>query len=242
MAEKTLNPIFESMDVEEEVKYQLQETFEKAVLAEATKMIEEHLEEKLTEEKERLEEAYNEKVEMLTESMDAYLDTVVEEFISENASTYEAEINEETVKTLLGMFDKMLSVAGVDMIALKEGIDRVNEETEDRIKELEEKVADMADKLVEARKEGEKYLKTGIINEMKEGLTILEAEKFEKLADMVPFEKSDAYLEKLETIKESIIDSRDEDFQMEENVKLPGDIFKEKQVKPEEVLDFSKYI
>jgi Asp-tRNA(Asn)/Glu-tRNA(Gln) amidotransferase C subunit len=45
----------------------------------------------------------------------------------------------------------------------------------------------------------------GIIAEMKEGLSIVEAEKFEKLANLVEFTKDEAFAEKLTVIKESVI-------------------------------------
>ena len=50
----------------------------------------------------------------------------------------------------------------------------------------------------------EKLLKSGIILELKEGLSLVEAQKFERLANIVDFSSSEKYLEKLQTIKESV--------------------------------------
>jgi intergrase/recombinase len=239
MAEK-MNPLFESMDIDAEMKSELSEAFDKAVLETVTEKMDEYVETKLTEEVERLEEEYKEKVEYLTEALDGYLDTVVEEFIEENAPMYEAQIEEEKTKTLLEMFDSMLKVAGVEMMQIAEA--KEDASIEAKVEKLEEEVSVMADRLVEAKREADKYLKAGLIQELAEGLTILEKEKFEKLAEMVEFQRDPSYVNKLETIKESILDSRGEDFQMDETATLPSDAFKEKEADAKAVFDFGKYV
>ena len=240
MAEK-LNPLFESMDIDAETKAQLSEAFEAAVLEEVTAKMDDYVDTKITEEVERLEEEYKEKTEYLTEALDGYLETVVEEFVEENAPMYEAQIDEEKTKTLLGLFDQMVKVAGVDMLSIQEAKDESSLET--HIEKLEEEVSNLADKVVEAKRESDKYLKAGLINEMKEGLTVLEGEKFEKLSEMVEFSKDAAYVEKLEAMKESILGNRDADFKIDDETKLPGTAFKQPEVPTvEDALDFAKYI
>ena len=242
-----LEPMFESMDIEQEQKIALQEAFDSAVLKKTTEMLDEHVETLLAEKVEVLEEEYKEKVESLTESLDGYLDTVVEEFIAESAPVYEAQIDEAKTKTLLGLFDEMVKVAGVDMLTIKEAKEakeeeEFNESAEARVQKLEEKVADMADRLVEAKREADKFLQLGIISETAEGLTILEKAKFEKLAEMVQFDRTQDYINKLETIKESIIDSRSEDFE-DVPASLPDSAFKQpEKIDASSALDFSKYV
>ena len=239
--ETKLNPIFESMDIGAEMKAELSSAFETAVLEEVTAKMDAYVDTKLTEETLRLEEEYKEKTEYLVESLDGYLDTVVEEFIDENAPMYEAQIDEEKTKTLLEAFDTMVKVLGVDMMTIAEAKDTSSAEA--RIETLEEEVSSLADKVVEAKREADKYLKAGLVQEMKEGLTILEGEKFEKLADMVEFNRDASYVEKLETIKESIQDARGEDFKMDEKAELPSTAFKQPEVPTiEDALNFSKYI
>jgi hypothetical protein len=241
MAEQKLNPIFESMDIDAEMKAELSEAFETAVLETVTEKMDAYVDSKLTEETLKLEEAYKEKVEYLTEALDGYLDTVVEEFVEENAPMYEAQIEEEKTKTLLEAFDTMVKVLGVDMMTIAEAKDESSAEA--RVQTLEEEVSNLADKVVEAKRESDKYLKAGLIQEMKEGLTILEGEKFEKLADMVEFNRDVSYVEKLETIKESIQDARGEDFKMDEKAELPDVAFKQPEVPSvKDATDFSKYI
>ena len=241
MAEKTLNPIFESMDIDVETKAELQEAFDKAVLETVTEKMDEYVDAQLTEKTQLLEEEYKEKVEYLTEALDGYLDTVVEEFIEENTPTFEAQIKEEKTKTLLEAFDTMVKVLGVDMMTIAEAKDESGLET--KVEKLNEEVSNLADKLVEAKREADKYLKMGLISEMKQELTVLEGEKFEKLAEMVEFTRDPSYVQKLETLKESITSQRGEDFQMDEEAKLPGTAFKTPETPTvEDALDFSKYI
>lgn len=247
-----MNELFESMDIDKEQKVALTEAFEAAVLKKTTEMLDEHVEALLNEKAEALEEEYAQKVTLLEDSLDGYLDTVVEEFIAENAPIYEAQIKDEKAQTLLEMFDNMLKVAGVEMLTIQEGkevLDEAELEKSDavQVEKLTEKVAEMADRLVEAKREADKFLKDGIIAEMKVGLSMLEGEKFEKLAEMASFERSKAYLTKLETIKESIIDSRSEDFDSEaqfgKGANLPQGAFKQPEpVSAKDAMDYSRYI
>jgi len=242
-----INEMFESMDIEKEQKVALQEAFETAVIKKTTEMLDEHVETLLAEKVEVLEEEYAEKVEGLTESLDGYLDTVVEEFVAENAPSYEAQIADEKSTTLLELFDKMVKVVGVDMLTINEAKDtkeqdEFNESAEAQVTVLEDKVATMADRLVEAKRESDKYLKAGIVAELSEGLTILESAKFSKLAELVAFDRNAAYLDKLDTIKESILSSRSEDFQ-EPDAVLPQNAFKQpEKVDVASAMDFSKYL
>jgi hypothetical protein len=246
--EKKLNPIFESMDIPLETKTSLQEAFDKAVLSEVTEKMDEYVDKKLTEEKTRLEEEFKEHKEYLTEALDGYLDTVVEEFIEENKPEYERQIDEAKASTLLELFDNIVKIVGVDMMTIaesKEELDQDEYKTLTEAKEtLEEEVSNMADKLIESKREADKYLKTGLIAEMAQDLSILESEKFEKLADMVEFSRNPEYVQKLETIRESIIDSRSSDFVLDnKDTKLPGTAFKQPETPTiEDALDFSRYV
>ena len=241
-----MEELFESLELNEEMKTKLAEAFDKAVMAKTVELLDEHVEAKVAEARENLEEEYQEKVENLEDTLDGYLQSVVEEFIEENAPVYEAQIQEEKVTTLLEMFDSMLKVAGVTMMDINEAHADYHDENDiqNRLARLEEKLNEKQEELQESRKEADKYLKAGIILEMKEGLTMLEAEKFEKLAEMVTFTRDASYVDALETIKESIIDSREETNESlnEDLGKLPEDTFKEKKIDPKKVMDISKYL
>ena len=246
-----METLFESMDIGQDQKVALQESFDKAVLRKTTEMLDEHVDAIVAEKVETIEEEYTEKVSLLEDSLDGYLDTVVEEFIQENAPSYEAQIDDEKAKTLLEMFDNMVQVVGVDMLTINEGkADRDSEEYEKtavrKVNELENKISDLADRLVESNRNADKYLQAGIVAETKEGLSLLEADKFEKLAEMIGFEKNATYLDKLETIKEQIIDSRVDGFDEDPKFiggNLPTSAFKQPAaVDVKAATDFSKYL
>ena len=246
--ELILEPMFEAMSIEQEKKIELQESFDKAVLVKTTSMMESYVEERINEKEEILKEEYAEKVTMLESSLDGYLDTVVEEFISENAPSYEAQIQDEKTKSLLEMFDSMVKLTGVEMLSIQEEKQTLDEAALEetagfKVDTLEEKVSELADRLVDAKREADKYLKSGLMNEMKDGLSMLEGEKFEKIASLVPFDRSASYLDKLETLKESIIDSRSEELKSEIPSVLPQQAFKPADaVDVTAAQDFSAYI
>jgi len=243
-----MEQLFESLDIDinEETQSKLTEAFDKAVMAKTVELMEEHVEVRVNEEKEKLEEEYQEKVEDLENSLDGYLQSVVEEFVEENKPVYESQIQEEKVKTLLEMFDSMLKVAGVTMLDINESHSDYHDENDAsaKLSRLEEKYNELSDKLMESRKEADKYLKSGVILEMKEGLSLLEGEKFEKLAEMVTFTKDESFVNSLETIKESIIDSRKEEDKMDESFtgKLPENAYTEKKVDVKAATDFSRFV
>jgi hypothetical protein len=138
------------------------------------------------------------------------------------------------------MFDAMLKVAGVQMLDINEAKD--DSSLVSKVQDLESKVNETQERLVEARREADKYLKAGVILEMKDGLSMLEAEKFEKLAEMVTFSRDESFVESLETIKESILDHR-KDKELDESFgKLPETAYVEKKVDVKAATDFSAYI
>ncbi len=242
-----MEKLFENLDVSIEEKVALTEAFENAVLKKATTLLDEAVEAQVNEKVELLEVEYKEKEEQMVESLDGYLDQVVEEFVAENAPSYEQQIDEEKTKTLLGLFDNMISIVGVDMLTIQESKtqrddEEFNESAEVQVEKLEEKISDMADKLVEKSREADKYLKTCIIAEMSEGLSILEKDKFERLADTVSFDKNPTYISKLDTIKEAIIDNRAPDYDGIPAT-LPTAAFKhDETVDSKAALDYSPYV
>ena len=243
-----MEQLFESLniDINEETKAKLAEAFDRAVMSKTVELMEEHVETRVAEEVEKLEEEYQEKVEDLENSLDGYLQSVVEEFIEENQPVYEAQINEEKSIALLEMFDNMLKIAGVSMLDINEAHSDYHEENDvsAKLERMEEKYNELSDKLVEARKEADKYLKAGVIMEMKQGLSMLEAEKFERLAEMVTFTRDESFVNSLETIKESIIDQRSDDSKMDESfdAKLPDTAYVQKKVDTKAAYNFDKYL
>jgi len=241
MAEKQMN-LFEGMDLPAEKVSQLTEAFDKAVVAKSVTMLDEHVEKMVAEKEEILKEAYDEKIENLESTLSGYMDSVVEEFVAENAPSYQAQITDEKAKKLLEMFDTMVTLTGVDMLKIQEA-KSIDDESgiEYKVQKLEEKVADQQDDLIEARSEADKFLKSGLIAEMKADLTLVEGEKFEKLAEMVTFGRNEKYSQALDTIVESIKDNREDSFN-ESEVNLPKNAFVKKEIDIKSVMDHSQYV
>lgn len=226
-----LEKLFESLDEKvftADLKEALTAQFNDAVEAKANMIAESRIEEEidsLNEKSEKHIEFLNQKAdeylemkkaEML-ESLDKYLDRVVEEFISESKASLEESIKSEKADMIIEAFDAMLVAAGVEVSKIVEAKDESAVET--KLQESIEKYDSLIEENIALKEENEKLLKIGVISEMKEDLSIVEAEKFEKLADIIEFSKEPSYVEKLETLKKSIKGAAKVEEKIEEAVK-----------------------
>lgn len=211
-----LEKLFESLDENvftAELKESLEVSFNEAVDTKATIIAEARIEEEidsLNEKSEQHIEMLNEKAEEyvdmkkaeMVDSLDKYLDRIVEEFINESSDKLVRAEDVEKADMIIEAFEALLVSTGVKISDIVEAKDNSSIETK-----LDESI-DKYDALVEENialvEENNNLIKMGIISELTEGLTLIEAEQFEKLADLVEFTKDDSYLEKLETIKESV--------------------------------------
>lgn len=211
-----LEKLFESLDEKVftvELKEALEVQFNEAVEAKAAQIAEAKVNaeiDSLNEKSEAHIDFLNEKADAyvamkqaeMVESLDKYLDRIVSEFIAEAKDALEESVKSEKADMIIEAFDSMLTATGVEVAKIVEAKDESAVE-----KKLEESVAKY-DTLVEEnitlKQENDTLVKMGVINEMKEGLSIVEAEKFVKLADLVEFTRDEAYASKLETIKESV--------------------------------------
>lgn len=146
----------------------------------------------------------------LVEALDSYLDVVVEEFLAENKVAMEDEVAIEKSKTVLEAFDAILVTAGVDVqkiVEAKEAAeDEVNESTEAKLVDMEERFNKLMEEKKELEAKNAEMLEIGIKAEMCEGLTVVQKEKFNKLAEIVEMgEDKEAFVSKLEAIKESVL-------------------------------------
>ena len=211
-----LEKLFESIDEKvftPELKDALEVQFNEAVEAKAAVVADEKIEEaveSLNEKSEQHIDFLNEKAEAyvemkqaeMVESLDKYLDRIVSEFLSEAQEALDESIKTEKADMIIEAFDSMLTATGVEVAKIVESKDESAVE-----KQLEESVSkydELVEEVIALKEQNDTLIKMGVINEMKEGLSIVESEKFEKLADLVEFTKDESYAEKLETIKESV--------------------------------------
>jgi len=211
-----LEKLFESLDDKvftAELKESLQAQFNEAVETQASIVAEERIEEQIDSLNEKAEEHIeflNEKAEEyvaikeaeMLDNVDKYLNRVVEEFVSEAKESLAESVKNEKADMIIEAFDSMLVATGVKVSQIVEA--KEDSSVESKLDEAVSKYDALVEENIALEKENEELLKTGTITEMCEGLSMVEAEKFKKLAGLVEFTKDQTFVDKLDTIKESI--------------------------------------
>lgn len=211
-----LERIFESLDEKvftPELKKALEAQFNEAVETKAESIAEAKIEEEidsLNEKAEQHVEFLNKKAEEyitmkqaeMVESLDKYLERVVDKFIAEAEELLAESVKSEKADMIIEAFDAMLVATGVQVAQIVEAKDETAIET--KLVESTAKYDALVEENIALSEENKKLIKMGVISELKEGLSLVEAEKFEKLAELVEFSKSGEFLTKLTTIKESV--------------------------------------
>lgn len=225
-----LDKLFESLDEKvftAELKQSLQEKFDDAVEVKASVIAESRIEEEidsLNEKSEKHIEFLNEKaeeyVEMkqaeMLESLDKYLERIVEEFVAEAKASLDESVKNEKADMIIEAFDSMLVATGVKVASIVEA--KQESEVDNKLQESVEKYDSLVEEVIALKQENDRLLQMGVIAEMVEDLSLVEAEKFKKLANLVDFSRDEKYAEKLEQIKESIKGSATEE-KLEESTK-----------------------
>ena len=208
----------------EEKEKELEEKAEGYIL-EALEAKEKELEEKA--------EAYNEaKLAEINESLDLYLGKVVDEFILESKDRMNESLKAEKADMIIESFEAMITMGAVDVMKIAEAKDLSYADA--KLSESVTKYDDLMTNYLSLQKDNETLAKLGVINEMKEGLSLVESKKFETLASLVPFSKSDKYAEDLEVIKESVKGSVE--------TKVEDTIIVESKVKTETKVNYSHLV
>lgn len=208
-----IEKLFESLDEKvftADLKESLETSFNEAVETKSLELAEAKISEKETEltekfeadKAEMLKEADEKEAELL-ESVSSYLDKVVEEFVTEAKETMEKSIVNEKADLMVEAFDANLTAAGIEVSQIVEAKDATDVET--KLAESVEKYDTLVNENIDLEKENANLIKMGVIAEKQEGLSIVEAEKFANIANLVEFTKDDAYAEKLDVIRESVI-------------------------------------
>ena len=225
-----LEKLFESLDEKvftPELKKALEAQFNEAVETKAESIAEAKIEEEidsLNEKAEQHVEFLNKKAEEyiamkqaeMVESLDKYLERVVDKFVAEAKDLLAESVKSEKADMIIEAFDAMLVATGVQVAKIVEAKDETAIET--NLAENTAKYDALVEENIALSEENKKLIKMGVISELKEGLSLVEAEKFEKLAELVEFSKSGEFLTKLTTIKESVKGTADKS----ENLKVAG--------------------
>jgi hypothetical protein len=187
--------IFTGSDLSEEFLTRAKTIFEAAVVSRAVIVVEEMEKEIIK----ASEEAVDEMKVQLESQVDAYLDHMVTEWMTQNTIAIESglknEINEEFVSDLRVLFTK-------HNINIPEEQVNVVESLTQEVDALKAKVNEVLNNNVELNKKLNESKKLDLVSNVCEGLTATQTEKVKTLAEGVQFTTESEYRGKLQIIRE----------------------------------------
>lgn len=160
----------------------------------------------LTAEKERLVNESAEQFELLkeetAEKLNEYLGVVVAEIVESNEIALAATEDQVKSSALVEAITSTILTAGVEVAKIDEAKDATDAEI--KLAEQVEINNNLVEENLSVKAQNSEFLQIGAINEMKEGLSLVESEKFVKLSELVEFSNDSEFVDKLETLKESV--------------------------------------
>ena len=203
----------EGYDIEEDVNALLAgEELSEEFQEKARTIFEAAIRSKVSEIKEQIQESYEnaliEEVEIikqgLIERVDAYLEYVADEWVSENALAIEAGLKTEMTESFLvgmkGLFED-------HYVSIPEEKYDVIESMVDKLDEMEEKLNEQIEKNIALNNRLAESVADVIFADVAEGLALSQKDKLASLAENVEFDSESDYREKLVTLRESYFPS-----------------------------------
>jgi hypothetical protein len=188
--------MFEGQELSEEFKDKASTLFEAAVTARISLEVA-NLEEQY---EEKLEEAKTEITESLEKGLDTYLDYVVEKWMEDNKVAIESALRNEIMEEFIGGLKNLFAENYIEMP--EEKIDVV-ESLANKVEELEAALAESINENAELKDIVAESVRHDVLNDLAEGLTMTQAEKFFALAEGIDFDGDlDVYAKKLSVVKE----------------------------------------
>jgi hypothetical protein len=199
--EEDVNALLYGEELSEEFQEKARVIFESALRSKVN-VIKEALE---VQYEERLVEEVAEISEALQERVDAYLEYVSEEWMSENQLSVEMGLKEELTQSFLsglkGLFEE-------HYVQIPEEKYDVLESMVEKLDEMETKLNEQIERNIQLNKRLSESVADRIFDEISEGLATTQKEKLASLAESVEFGSESEYREKMETLKESYFPSR----------------------------------
>ena len=163
---------------------------------------------KITEVKSELQEQYEATIveevatvkAELTERLDAYLEYVADEWMSENQLAVEAGLKTEMTESFL---TGMKTLFEEHYVTIPEEKYNVLDSMVDKLDEMEGKLNEQINKNIALTKRLSESTSDVIFADVTEGLAVTQKDKLAKLAENVEFDSEDTYREKLVTLRES---------------------------------------
>ena len=194
--EEDVNALLEGEELSEEFQEKARTIFEAAIKS------------RVAEIKEQLQTSYEETLNEqigsiraeLTDRVDAYLEYVADEWISENALAVEHGLKTEMTESFLagmkGLFED-------HYVTIPEDRYDVLESMVDKLDEMESKLNEQIERNVALNRRLAESVADVIFAEVAEGLALSQKDKLATLAENVEFESEADYREKLVTLRES---------------------------------------
>ena len=198
--EEDLSALFGGEELSEEFQNKARTIFEAVVTAKVTAVQEEMAAQYEATLSENLEEVKTE----LVERVDAYLEYVSEEWVTENKIEVEhglkTEMTESFLQGMKGLFED-------HYVHIPEEKYDVLENMVSKLDEMEARLNEQIESNISLNKRLGETTADGIFREVTEGLAVTQKEKLYTLSEGVEFEGEESYREKLVTLKESYFPS-----------------------------------
>ena len=194
--EEDVNALLAGEELSEEFQEKARTIFEAAIkskIGEIKEQIQVQYEEQLIEEVAAIKSE-------LVERVDAYLEYVADEWISENALAVEHGLKTEMTESFL---QGMKSLFEDHYVSVPEDRYDVIESMVDKLDEMEAKLNEQIEKNVALNRRLAESVADVIFAEISEGLAVSQKEKLASLAENVEFESEKTYREKLVTLRNS---------------------------------------
>lgn len=211
--EEDVNALLAGEELSEEFQEKARTIFETAIrskVAEIKGELQEAYEQTLVEEIESIKSE-------LVERVDAYLEYVSDEWISENALAVEHGLKTEMTESFL---QGMKSLFEDHYVTIPEDKYDVIESMVDKLDEMEEKLNEQIEKNVALNRRLAESVADVIFADVTEGLALSQKDKLASLAENVEFDGEENYREKLVTLRESYFPSRSISAQVDDSETL----------------------
>ena len=220
--EADVQALFEGEELSEEFQTKARTIFEAAInskLAEVRESVQAQYEEQLVEEVASIKSELEERV-------DAYLEYVADEWMTDNQIAVESGLKTEMTDSFL---NGMKSLFEEHYVSVPEDKYDVIESMVDKLDEMEGKLNEQIEKNIALNRRLAESSADVVFGEVTEGLATSQKEKLATLVENVEFESETDYREKLVTLKESYFPSnagsqRDKSENLSEGTENPANI------------------
>lgn len=148
----------------------------------------------------KLDEEIEKTVEGLVEHVDGYLNLMVEQWMENNEVALESGMKSDILESFVGGLKSLFEQHYIEVP--EEKFDLVGE-MESEIETLNAKLDEAVATNVELNKALNENTRESIVASASEGLSDIEAEKLQTLAEEISFEDSDSFAQKMQTIREN---------------------------------------